>query len=127
VKDAPRKIEDLLGPARNFKLAFEERMRAIVGGVPAYIRRRRQIEDLVEAKIQVLRDLKAAGASDDTLRAKAEAFNLRRINELVDRNNRYYPIEANLPLDPASGLLLDRGERWQPLDPITPAALLAKI
>jgi hypothetical protein len=127
VKDAPRKIEDLLGPPRNFRLAFEERLRAIVSGVPAYIRRRRLIEDLIDAKVQLLRETKARGATDDELRARAEGLNLTRINELVDRHNRYYPIEANLPIDPRTGVLLDRMERWQPLDPVTPTALLAKI
>jgi hypothetical protein len=127
VKDAPRKIEDLLGPPRNFRLAFEERLRAIVSGVPAYIRRKRLIEDLVDGKVQLLRELKAKGTIDADLLAKAEALDLRRINDLVDRHNRYYPVEANLPIDPKSGELLDRGQRWQPLDPVTPVGLLAKV
>jgi hypothetical protein len=127
VKDAPRKIEELLGPQRNFRLAFEERLKAFVSGVPAYIRRKRLIEDLVDAKVQILRDLKTRGGSDDDVRAKAEAFDLGRINALVDRHNRYYPIEAQLGLDPRSGATLDRGEPWRPLDPVTPGALLEKM
>ncbi len=127
VKQAPKKIEELLGPSRNFRLAFEERLRAIVSGVPAYIRRRRLIEDLVAAKLQILLNLKSGGASAEDLRAKAESLDLRRINDLIDRHNRYYPIEANLPVDPHSGVLLDRGERWRPMDPVTPEALVARM
>jgi hypothetical protein len=127
VKDAPRKIEELLGPPRNFRLAFEERLRAVISGVPAYIRRRRLIEDLVDAKVKILRKLRADGATSDDLRAKAESFDLGRINDLIDRHNRYYPIEANLPVDPKSGELLNIGQRWEPTQPVTPASLLAKI
>jgi len=127
VKQAPRKIEELLGPPRNFRLAFEERLRAIVSGVPAYIRRRRLIEDLVEAKVQALRNLKTGGVSAEDLRKRAESFDLRRINDLIERHNHYYPIEANLPLDPKSGITLDRGQRWQPLEPVTVEALLEQI
>jgi hypothetical protein len=126
VKNAPRKIEDLLGYQRNFRLAFEERLRAIVSGVPAYIRRRKLIEDLIDARTQTLRDLRAKGATDDDLRARAHTLDLGRINDLIDRHNRYYPIEANLPVDPRTGELLDRAQRWQPLQPVTPETLVAR-
>ncbi len=33
------------------------------------------------------------------------------LNELIDKHNRYYPIEANLPIDVRTGRLLDRGRR----------------
>lgn len=127
VKQAPRKIEELLGPARMFRLSLGERLRALVVGVPAYIRRKRLIEDLLEAKLQELRDLRAQGATDEQLHARAQAFDLRRINELVDRHNRYYPIEANLPLDPRHGEMLERGQRWMPLDHVTPDTLLERL
>ena len=32
-------------------------------------------------------------------RAHAAAFNFQPINELVDTHNRYFPAEANLPMD----------------------------
>jgi hypothetical protein len=54
---------------------------------------------------------------------------LRELNRLIEAHNRYYPIEANLPLDPATGLQLDRGvgvvRPWRPLPPVTLAGLIA--
>lgn len=40
-------------------------------------------------------------------------------------HNRFYPIEANLPLDPRTGVLMERGgrESWKPLPPWTFDAL----
>jgi len=37
------------------------------------------------------------------------------LNELIDKHNRYYPIEANLPFDMQTGRLLERGVPWKPL------------
>jgi hypothetical protein len=50
---------------------------------------------------------------------------LRELNRLVDAHNRYYPIEANLPLDPATRLQLDHGKPWQPMPAIALADVIA--
>ncbi len=45
---------------------------------------------------------------------------LRELNRLIVAHNRYYPIEANLRLDPATRQELDRGGKpWQPLPAVT--------
>ena len=41
-------------PARNFTLSAEQQVRAAAGGPPAYIRRKRAIEDLRESILRVL-------------------------------------------------------------------------
>jgi hypothetical protein len=41
---------------------------------------------------------------------------LDRLNDLISRHNRYYPIEAKLAIDPRTGELLDRdGKHWKPM------------
>ena len=104
---------DTAAPNRNFTLTVEERLRAYAQGPPAWSRRRRSIDDL-EAELC----RRAAVAPEDELVA-----GLARLNDLIARHNRYYPIEANLPLDPRTGALLDRGAAWRPL----PARTLAEL
>jgi hypothetical protein len=93
-------------PDRNFTLATEERVRALVAGPPAFTRRLRAMEDLEAAIVHLL----ASGEREAHAR-----WLLDRLNDLVSRHNRYYPIEANLPIDPRTGELLDRdGRHWKP-------------
>jgi hypothetical protein len=116
---------DTMAPATNFKLSVEERLNAYVQGVPGYIRRRRQIED-VEAR--VLARLAAAGPAEHAeILASAELVkDLALLNELIAKHNRYYPIEANLPIDLRTGRLLERGAPWRPLAAVTAEELLAR-
>jgi hypothetical protein len=114
---------DTMAPATNFKLSVEERLNAYVQGVPGYIRRRRQIED-VEARL--LAKLAAAEVPAETAESAEIATDLALLNELITKHNRYYPIEANLPVELRTGRLLERGAPWRPLPAITAADLLAR-
>jgi hypothetical protein len=52
-------------------------------------------------------------------RAAAAAVGFDEINDLVERHNRWYPIEARLPMDPRTGdfvLVNGRDYRLRPLD-----------
>jgi hypothetical protein len=122
----PGRTVETLDPARNFTLTTEDRVRAVASGPPAYMRRRRAIEDLEEGIVRVLVDrcveAVARGAGHGDLAAHAQANApmraLERLNDLIERHNRYYPIEANLPLHPRTGELMDRtGEPWRPMKP----------
>lgn len=94
-------------PERNFTIATEDRVRALVAGPPAFVRRLRIIEDLEAAIVRLL-------ASGD--HERQATWLLDRLNDLVSRHNRYYPVEANLAIDPRSGELVDRdGKRWTPM------------
>jgi hypothetical protein len=107
-------VLDTAVPARNFSLSVDDRMRAFAQGPLAYMRRLRTIEDLHE---RLVRRLAAAGGD---ARAIGEIVaDLARLNDLIERHNRYYPIEANLPIDPRTGRLLDRGVPWRPRAPVT--------
>jgi hypothetical protein len=115
---------DTVAPPRNFTLSLEDRLRAYAQGAPGYIRRRRRIEDLEERLIQRL-----AAAADPVREARSVEVtaDLAVLNDLIDKHNRYYPIEANLPVDVRTGRLLERGSPWRPLpSSITAADLLAR-
>jgi hypothetical protein len=108
-------------PTRNFTLSSEARVRAAVSGPLAYMKRLRVIEDLEKAIVDRLSECckKAATLGIEPrsfARAAAPTGALARLDDLVDRHNRWYPVEANLPIDPRTGQLLDRdGTPWQPI------------
>ena len=63
-------------------------------------RRLRQIEELTR---EHERRLEAAYAErDGDWRRLAERWDFGDVNELIERHNRFYPIEARLPMDPRS-------------------------
>ena len=115
------KLVDTVAPPRNFTLSLEDRLRAYAQGAPSYIRRRRRIQDL-EARL--IERIAAAAAPAEAASSGELAAELAQLNELIGRHNRYYPIEANLPIDVRSGRLLERGAPWRPLPFVTTADLL---
>jgi hypothetical protein len=132
----PSSAVDSAAPARNFTLTSEERMRAAIVGPPAYALRKRRIEDMEEALVAKLVELEAEARTEhegNEARARAAflgaaaRLDLSRINRLVETHNRYYPCEANLPMDPKTGAILERGRPWRPLELVTLEALLAKV
>ena len=122
-KPAEAQLPDTVTPARNFTLTVEDRVRAYTQGVPGHIRRRRRIEDL-EARL--IETLAAAEQPVEAAASRAFLVELGRLNDLIERHNRYYPIEANLPIEVRTGRLLDRGRPWQPLPAVTTADLLTR-
>jgi hypothetical protein len=108
-------------PPRNFSLDVAARLKAAIGGPPAYMRRLRAIEDAEEHIVRSLAELcaKAVSTGDDPREcavrdAPQEA--LERLRGLIAKHNRFYPIEANLPLSPRTGELMSKdGEPWRPL------------
>lgn len=93
---------------------------ASLGGPLPYMARLREIaaatakheERLAEAYAQLGRDAAA-------WRAYAERYDFGDVNELVEQHNRWYPVEARLPMDPRTGdYVLVNGEHYsrRPLD-----------
>ena len=121
-------------PIRNFTLTTAERIRALTIGVPAYSARKRKIEDQEAALVAELVDLHekltAKGQPPDAieraLRAAADRSRprLSELNKLVDKHNRYFPIEANLPLN-LNREYVAYGRPWKPEEPYTAERLLA--
>jgi hypothetical protein len=119
---------------RNFSLGTAESIRALTIGVPSYAARKRRIEDMLEDLTDHLRDAltKLGPASPASRRqaalALAAKLDLSKVNALVDAHNRYYPIEANLPVDPRTGgYLVKRGTPFEPEPAVTPDLLVALL
>jgi hypothetical protein len=120
---AEASLVDTVAPPRNFTLSIEDRLRAYAQGAPGYIRRRKRIEDL-EARL--LGKLAAATAPAEVAASADVVAELALLNDLIDRHNRYYPIEAQLAIDVRTGRLLERGVPWRPLAAVTMTELLGR-
>jgi hypothetical protein len=103
-------------PARNFTISSEARIGALISGPPRYAVRLRRIEDLEGELIAALRACERAGASSIPI---AVARRIEEVNTLIRDHNRFYPVERNLPIDAATGELLDMGEPWKPQPALT--------
>lgn len=117
-----KSVLDTTDPPRNFSIPTEERVRAMTIGVPAWAARKRRIEDrheeLVKGLVELFDELIEKGhpreAALARMREKAASLDLARLTALVETHNRYYPVEANLPMDPMTGAYLARGRPWRP-------------
>ena len=136
-KEAERIAEDLAGSPvlgkplprrlRNFSHSAD-RYALSIAGPPAYSRRLREIEEEVAAHEEALRaawDDLAARCGDDIAafarrwRELAARWRFDAVNELIDRHNAYYPVEARLAMDPRTGdfvLVAGAPYRRRPLD-----------
>jgi hypothetical protein len=113
--------------ARMFRPTAEAYLVATRGPLP-YMLRLREIEQSLEEHESRLREAwyglaaecaaePARFAREWSARAAREAFD--EVNDLIDRHNRWYPIESRLPMDPRRGdyvLVNGRDYRLEPLD-----------
>ena len=85
------------------------------------MQRLRTIEDEIERHLRAARGgLRArAGATRPPGAGVAERWNFGEVNDLIERHNRWYPIEARLAMDPRSRDFVKvggRDYRREPLD-----------
>jgi hypothetical protein len=107
-KNYPAAMTD---PAAARALADEQRMRALVMGPPAFMRRLRAIEDFEEVILRALRRRDEATPEGPSFPEGSYA----KLLSLVAAHNKFYPVEANLPINPKTGEMLDRnGKPWRP-------------
>jgi hypothetical protein len=92
--------------------------------VPAFVRRKRRIEDLEQAMLLALDEfydeelVEHEGNEQEAYAswlARVQQIDLTLLNDLVERHNRWYPIEANLPTEVTTGRILDMGVPWKPM------------
>lgn len=116
-----------------FKLTLQQRL-AAAAGPPAYMRRKRRIEDMEAAFVRELREvhekalteLGDAAAAALVVAHHAGTLDIDRLNDLVERHNRYYPMEANLRIDLRTRALMDGNEPFRPLPFFTTESLVAR-
>jgi hypothetical protein len=98
-----------------------------VVGPPAYAQRLRQIEDEIEnhlerlraARDELHREVRDRRERDRRWRELAGCWNFHAVNDLIEKHNRWYPVEARLAMNPRTGdFVLVGGEpyRREPLD-----------
>jgi hypothetical protein len=110
----------------NFRPGSDSYLSALAGPRPYMIRLREIARLTAEHEVQLGDAWKALGATglDDATfaaawRARTEAWSFDEVNSLIDRHNRFYPIESRLPMDPRTGshaLVAGKEYRLDPLD-----------
>jgi hypothetical protein len=108
----------------------------IIGGAPAWSRRLRRIDTLTDRALEELqaswRALATEHADDPAAfaaawRAEAESYDFSPVNDLIDRHNRFYPIEANLRISPRTGEYIGPGGGEWRREPLGRAWALAQL
>ena len=96
---------------RNFRPPVDTYVASLGGPLP-YMQRLREIELQIAAHERRLHEAHAecaAEAGGDESRfaaawlAAAAAWRFDEVNELIDRHNRFFPVESRLPMDPRTG------------------------
>ncbi|GIU94979.1 MAG: hypothetical protein KatS3mg012_1436 [Gaiellaceae bacterium] len=111
---------------RSFRPSADTYLAASRGPLPYMVRLHeieRRLEALEERLGEEWRGLALAEPDSERFRqawsAYAASLELDELNDLIERHNRWYPIEARLPMDPATGdfvLVNGRDYRLRPLD-----------
>jgi hypothetical protein len=113
--------------ARHFRPSAEAYLVATRGPLP-YMLRLREIEQRAAAAEESLRQAWEtvareyegdAGRFRDAWTVAAASWSFDELNDLVDRHNRWYPVESRLPMDPRRGdyaLVNGRDYRLEPFD-----------
>lgn len=119
LSDSPLRGRELPLRLRNFRPDAESYL-ASLGGPRPYMTRLRDIDALTTEHEQLLAEAyRAAGGDPLAWRALASSWDFGEVNELIERHNRWYPVESRLPMDPRTGdytLVNGRSYRRRPLD-----------
>jgi hypothetical protein len=105
--EADRDVNPLVGKPlrrrlRNFRSEADIYVASLGGPLP-YMRRLRTIEEETAGQLERLAAAYAEHREDPAAwRRIAEGWNFDAVNELIDKHNRWYPIEARLAMDPRS-------------------------
>lgn len=110
---------------RNFRAEADGYL-ASLGGPRHYMLRLREIEAMTadhEHALGVERERLASAVPAERFaaawQAVAEGWRFDDVNDLIERHNRWYPVESRLPMDPRRGdyvLVNGRDYRLEPLD-----------
>jgi len=108
---------------RNFGPEADNYLASLGGPLP-YMRRLRHIEDLIREHERRLEE--AYAERDGNWRSIAERWDFGDVNDLIERHNRYYPIEARLAMDPRSRDFVKVGGRPYRREPLDAAWVLER-
>lgn len=101
---------------------------ASLGGPLPYMQRARRIDEEIERHLERLAEAHAELGHDPVAwRRRAERWDFGETNELIDRHNRYFPIEARLPMDPKTRDYVKVGGRSYRRSPLDAAWILERF
>jgi hypothetical protein len=89
--------------------------------------RLRQIDDTIDWHAARLAEAYAERSDAEAWRRTAERWDFGDVNDLIDRHNRYYPIEARLAMDPRTRDFVKIGGRSYRREPLDAAWILARF
>jgi len=126
LRDSPVSGKPLPRRMRNFSPSVEGYARSVVGP-PAHVQRLRRIEDEIEEHVDRLRAardelrLEIADPEERSRRWRelAASWSFHAVNDLIEKHNSWYPVEAKLPMNPRTGdFVLVGGKPYsrEPLD-----------
>jgi hypothetical protein len=116
-KRLPRRV-------RRFR-AEADRYLASLGGPLPYMQRLRQIDDAVEGHRARLAVLQREHRGDpEAWRRLAARWDFGEVNDLIERHNRWYPVEARLAMDPRTRDYVKVGGRSYRREPLDAAWIL---
>jgi len=127
--EADRDLNPLVGRRlrrrlRNFRAEPDSYIASLGGPLP-YMQRMRQIEELTAAHLERLAEAYAENAGE--WRTVAGRWDFEDVNDLIERHNRWYPIEARLAMDPRSRDFVKVGGRSYRREPLDAAWVLERF
>jgi hypothetical protein len=128
--EADRDMNPLVGKPlrrriRNFRAAPDTYLASLGGPLP-YMQRLRQIEELVAAHEARLAELHAETDAAAWERV-AERWDFGDVNDLIERHNRWYPVEARLAMDPRTRDYVKVGGRPYQREPLDAGWILERF
>ena len=130
--EADRELNPLIGKPlrrrlRNFHVEADNYLASLGGPLP-YMQRLREIELGTERHLARLAEAYAEhGGNPDAWRRLAGRWDFGDINDLIDRHNRYYPIEARLRMDPRTRDFVKVGGKPYRREPLDAQWILARF
>jgi hypothetical protein len=113
----PRRIRAFRADTANYLAAL--------GGPLPYMKRLRDIEALTDAHLARLAE--AYADRDDDWETVAERWDFEEVNELIEKHNRWFPIESRLPMDPRTRDFVKVGGREYRREPLDAAWILERF
>jgi hypothetical protein len=130
--DGDRDVNPLLGTPlrrrlRNFR-AEPDNYLASLGGPLPYMRRLRTIEAETDRHLEELATAyEEHRGRPEAWRAVATSWNFDAVNDLIEKHNRWYPIEARLAMDPRSRDFVKVGGRPYRREPLDASWVLERF
>src|SRR5579862_2017071 len=118
--------EPLRRRLRNFRPEPDGYLASLGGPLP-YMKRLRQIEEETAQHLERLAQARAACPDPAVWRRVAERWDFGEVNDLIEKHNRWYPIEARLAMDPKSRDFVKVAGRPYRREPLDAAWVLARF